>query len=172
MRWLLAALVSLATSASWAHAQAPRLDVLAADPSFRSADLSPDGQYVVGVRTDHRGDTLVRLDWRNGQVAVLQQVARGEARNQIDWVRWKTNDRLIMSISTTRPLTVRENRGAHIRSSQEVSVGVTRLVALNADGSNLRAMFEGQTRNLAYGAASTLLLDVLPNDPEHVLIEA
>lgn len=168
-----ALVIAAACAAGAAHAQtAPSREVLASDPSFRSASLSPDGRYVIGIRTDSRGDTLIRLDWRTGQATVAQQVTRGEAQNQIDWVEWKTNDRLIMSISTTRRATVRDNRGAHIRSSEQVAVGVTRIVAINADGSNLRAMFEGQTRNLSWGGASTVLSDVLPHDPENVLIEA
>ncbi|HRO02687.1 MAG TPA: prolyl oligopeptidase family serine peptidase, partial [Terricaulis sp.] len=114
----------------------------------------------------------IRLDWRSGEARVLQQVARGDAQNQIDWVAWKTNERLIMSISTTRQATMRNDRSAHIRSSERVAVGVTRLVAINADGSSLRPMCEGQSQNLAVGTASTVLADVLPNDPAHVLIEA
>ncbi|HRE45851.1 MAG TPA: S9 family peptidase, partial [Terricaulis sp.] len=149
-----------------------RADVMASDPSFRSAALSPDGRYVVGIRSDARGDTLIRLDWRTGDAAVLQQVTRGEIGNQIDWVEWKGNDRLIMSVSTTRSATMREVRGAHIRSSEQVSVGLTRIVTIGADGGDLRAMFEGQTRNLAWGGASTVLVDGLPHDPDHVLIAA
>lgn len=174
MRWILACALALgvAVTAQSARAQALPIEVMASDPSFSAAALSPDGRYVVGIRTDSRGDTLIRLDWRTGEMAVLQQVTRGEARNQIDWIAWKGNERLVMSVSTTRQMTVRENRGAHIRSSEQVAVGVTRIVAIDADGSNLRAMFEGQSRNLAGGAASTVLSDVLPHDPDHVLIEA
>lgn len=164
--------MSVMASAQTAEAQRLRVETMASDPAFRSAGISPDGRYVIGIRTDERGDTLIRLDWRTGQANVLQQVTRGEAQNQIDWVEWKTNTRLVMSISTTRRATMREARGAHIRSAEEVSVGVTRIVAINSDGSDLRAMFEGQTRNLAWGGASTALSDVLPADPDHVLIQA
>ena len=171
--FILSALVwSAAVVVSPAQAQRLPVETMASDPGFRSAELSPDGRYVVGIRTDGRGDTLVRLDWRTGQVAVLQQVTRGEVQNQIDWVGWKTNERLIMSISTTRRVTARNDVSAHIRSREVTDIGVTRLVAINVDGSNLRAMFEGQTRNLAWGGASTVLSDVLPHDPEYVLIEA
>jgi len=173
MRSLIVLLVAAAASfASLANAQPMPIEAYVSDPNFRSARLSPDGRYVLGIRTTPAGDSLLRIDWRTGQVAVLQQVQRGEIQNQIDWAEWKSNDRLILSVSTTRRWVMRNDRSAHIRDREAVDVGVTRIVAINADGSNLRAMFEGQTRNLGFRFASTQLVDTLPNDPQNVLIAA
>jgi dipeptidyl aminopeptidase/acylaminoacyl peptidase len=165
-------LLALLTGAP-AFAQTPiPIEVFASDPGFSGARLSPDGRYVVAISSTRTTDSLVRVDWRSRQVVGLQQVQRGEAANQIDWVEWKSNDRLILSVSTTRPYTHREVRGAHIRSAEEYSLRIGRVISINADGSNLRAMFEGQRHSLAYDAASTALVDPLPADPDHVLITA
>jgi dipeptidyl aminopeptidase/acylaminoacyl peptidase len=176
MRQVLGALALTAffVLASQAHAQRPiSVDHYVSDPALRQARLSPDGRHVLAIRTTAQGDTLLRFDWRTGQAVALQQVQRGEARNTIDWAEWKSNDRLVLSVSTTRPYTLREVRGAHIRSAEEVSVIVSRLIAIDAsDGGNLRAMFEGQTRNLAFSGASTRLSHRLPFDPDHVLLAA
>ncbi|HRO02686.1 MAG TPA: hypothetical protein PLS69_03670, partial [Terricaulis sp.] len=50
--------VMFAPSAAFAQSGRPSLEAFASDPGFRSAGLSPDGRYVIGVRTDARGDTL------------------------------------------------------------------------------------------------------------------
>lgn len=171
---LASCLAGAAQTSAMAQGQPQRtpIEAYASDPMFSSAAISPDGRYVVGIRTTGDTDALIRLDWRTNQAVVIQQVQRGEVENQIDWVEWKGNDRLIMSVSTTRPATLRENRGAHIRSAEEVDIRVARIVAMNPDGSNLTPMFEGQTRNLAYGPATTALADTLHNDPDHVLLAA
>jgi len=169
----MSALVLCLFAAQPAHAQALLpIDIFAGDDNFDSPRLSPDGRYVVAVRRLPAGDTLMRIDWRTGEITALQQVQRGEVQNQIDWVEWKNNDRLVLSISTTRRATLRENRGNHIRSAEQFDIGVTRIVSINADGSNLRAMFEGQTRNLGWGFASTNIVDILPQHPEDVLLFA
>ncbi len=177
MRKITSMLAVLAALIMAADAQAqqrpPPIDYYVSDASFRAARLSPDGRYVAAIRTTAEGDTLLRFDWRARQAVGLQQVQRGEARNGIDWVEWKSNERLVLSVSTTRPFTARDVRSAHIRSQEEVLITVSRVIAINAsDGGNLSAMFEGQSQNLAYRGASTRLRHRLPDDPDHVLLAA
>src|SRR5262245_37778399 len=113
MRKLLGALalISLCSITTGAIAQSQSrltpLEWYVSDEGFRNARLSPDGRYVIAIQMDSEGDTLIRLDWRTQQAVALQRVVRGEARNQIDWAEWKGNDRLVMSVTTTRPATVR-----------------------------------------------------------------
>lgn len=169
------ALVAGVTSATHAQtrvqAMAPA-ELYVSDAILSSARLSPDGRYVVAVRSTATTDALVRFDWRTGATRVLQQVQRGEIDNQINWATWKSNNRLILGVSTTRRTALHDVRSAHIRSTEQIDVGITRIVAIDADGANLVPMFQGQARNLAYGAASTQLADDLPLDPDHVLVAA
>lgn len=176
MRQVMSALALAACLSAASQAQAQQripIDNFVSDASLREARLSPDGRHVIAIRTTAEGDTLLRFDWRTRQAAALQQVQRGEARNQIDWAEWKSNERLVLSVSTTRPFTARDVRSAHIRSQEEVYITVSRIIAINSsDGGNLSAMFEGQSQNLAYRGASTRLGHRLPNDPDHVLLAA
>lgn len=91
---------------------------------------------------------------------------------RINWVAWKGDDHLLAGIEAF------VGRESDRRSANRTSrndgedVSIFRVVSISRDGGAFVQMFEGQTDRLAWGYGSTALLDILPQDREHVLLTA
>jgi dipeptidyl aminopeptidase/acylaminoacyl peptidase len=136
--------------------------VFARDPHMSSVSLSPDGRHVAVIQHVDGGDVVVVVDWRANQFQGIQG-ARRDHGIFLDWVTWKTNDRLLFSL---------HQRRLWDGTPEDISYEVIRRVyAMNRDGSGVTQMFEGQMRRLAAADANPMhLVDVLEADPGHVLI--
>mgnify|MGYP000933835328 CR=1 FL=1 len=85
-----------------ASAQAPAarapMDLFVGYDTFRSPDLSPNGRYIAVIHREAIGDvlTVIDLDTRH---ASRVSVARADQQMQIDFVAFKSDDRLIFGLS-------------------------------------------------------------------------
>ncbi|MES1201714.1 MAG: S9 family peptidase [Pseudomonadota bacterium] len=155
LRFFLAAFAALTMLAGPARAQqVVDVEQFVADPTYHGGALSPDGKYLAIIQATNDGDMLVLTDIAAHHTTALQRMtARMQGQNGgFNWVAWKGNDHLIVSAT----------------AAQVNSYPVTRVFAMNRDGSGLVQMFEGRLNRL--GPASTYLLDDLPRDPDHVLM--
>lgn len=163
--------LALLGSSALAQSQTPPDAQRFIDPvSAYSATISPDGNYIAYIaRNDNAQQVIMVVD-------VAQQTARPiQAMDanvgSFNWVDWKTNDRLIVGASVHRSYGGRAATGTLVRS-EVVEYDIERVVAVNRDGTGVMQMFEGQLNQLYYGYGSTVLLDLLSNDPSHVLLGA
>jgi len=155
---LLASLLSGAVSA-----QKPS-DLLATDiarafgtaPAIWGARLSPDGQKVSFLHMADNGlVALVVLDATTGKP---RAVLAGEfERFQISWCDWANEERLLCGFRM-------------IQLEGSVAYAVTRLVAVDHDGSDFRELMSRRLRD-TFAQLQDNVVDWLPDDREHVLVE-
>ncbi len=136
-------------------------DLFARDPAVLSAVLSPNGRYVAILRQTEQAQSIIIYDWRANQGATLES-ARSDDFLFIDWIAWKTDDRVMFALHQRAYWRGRP----HANSTQDV----TRVFAVNRDGTQLKQMFEGQLRQLASDSAPWTLVDIERHDPVHILL--
>ncbi len=74
------------------------IDAFYEDPLFSDAQLSPDGQYLAMVQGGNLpAVTITDLKTRRS-VPIMPLAVKGAAVKGLsaDWIRWKSNDRLII----------------------------------------------------------------------------
>lgn len=171
LRTILSALAILASATLPATAQQLTAEEFARAPNFWSASLSPDGRFVAAVQRVEQGDALVVVDWRTRQARAIQ-VARRDRFLSIDWVGWKSDNRLLFVLRQQAVMEAADSTGSRIggRQTNDEEFDVTRVFAVNADGSSLTQMFEGQTRRIAADFAPVVLIDALPRDADNVML--
>ena len=135
--------------------------MFARDPAILAATLSPNGQFVAVLRQSDQGRSIVLFDRLANRSATLES-ARTDQFLFIEWVAWKNDNRLLFSLHQRAFWRGRP----HGNSTQDV----TRVFAVNRDGSQLKQMFEGQLRQLAGDAVPWTLVDLQRRDPTHVLL--
>lgn len=127
---------------------------------FGEVQLSPDGTKIAMVRRGER-DMLVVLDIvARKQVVVYRDI--GVDVLDINWVRWKGNDRLVLNASAA----VLRRSGSGLTETTRfrgANVGIAeqagwRIFAVDAAGTSLKDLGQG------------LLLDGLDKDPGHILV--
>ncbi|MGE0742683.1 MAG: alpha/beta hydrolase family protein [Hyphomonadaceae bacterium] len=170
-KWLAAALVGAAVLTAQAFAQPVPAEAFARSPNVWSGRISPDGRYIAAIQRVAQGDALVVIDWRTRQARAIQ-LARADRALNLDWVSWKSDNRLLFVIRQRANFEAAETTGTRMsgRRSQDEQFDITRVFAVNADGSGLTQMFEGQTRRLAASFVPVVLIDALPRDPNNVLL--
>ena len=151
-RLIWAALGALALMTAPAQAQLVDVQRFVDEPTYHGAQMSPDGQYVAVIQKTTDGDLLVLITLATHEARALQHVT--ERMGHFGWVAWKGNDHLILNVW----------------ADSLYERAVSRVFALNRDGSGLVQIFEGTFNHARYGSAT--LLDNLPNDPTHVLLRA
>jgi dienelactone hydrolase len=139
------------------HAAAPSPEEFALRPRVEDVSISPDGRYVALIRTrdDGRADALV-ADRQAGKDQVMRGVLAEPDHFQMTWCRWATNTRLLCGF-----------RGM---VDQGVVYGITRLVAVDADGKHLRVLMQNSFE--AQGQFQDRIIDWNPGPADTVLIEA
>jgi dienelactone hydrolase len=153
---LLALAIGMVGAVSGRAATPPSIEDFASRPQVEDAAISPDGRYVAMVRTrDGKGFALVS-DRRAGKDQTLRLVVTEPDHFRMTWCRWATNTRLLCAF-----------RGM---VSDQVVFSVTRLVAVDADGKNLRVLI--QNNREAQGQYQDGIVNWSPEKPDTVLVEA
>jgi acetyl esterase/lipase len=147
---------------SVAFGQAPKaFDAAAAfgeRPSVTDLQLSPDGlnvSYLTPIQG--QGSAVNTLSLANGAKPRTALVASGDPE-RIEWCRWVSNDRLACLVYAI----IKDPVGL---------LGYTRLVAVNADGSNLRLLSKRDdvyAHGVAFGGGE--IIDWLPGQDGAVLM--
>lgn len=152
------------TPAAAPAAQArPRVEQFASGESVISAALSPSGRYIAFVRQTAKDngfetDELVVIERATMAPKILAQ-AREEAGVQLDWVNWKSDERLLLGTSNRVNLDGK-------------AYWTSRVVAMPRTGGASVQLFEGSAHRLAAVFAPVDVASRLPRDPDHVLLTA
>ncbi len=136
----------------------PTIQDLVFPPALSSVRISPNGRFIAAVRTGSNGsDEIVVADWRSHQIDVIRAAAPN-TRAVYPWVRWKNDDRLIFAQGT-------------LRMSLGTTLAGGEIMTMNRQGQGVMTMFGGRTNQIIVGTP-VALIDMLPNDPNHVLLAA
>lgn len=154
-------LVFLATAAAIATplaAQDKAAVAFGAREGVEDISLSPDGTKVAYIVPDKgQGSRLYTVDIANGGQSKLALAASGDPE-RLSYCEWVSNARLICNV------------GMVLRDAGE-PVSVSRLIAVNADGTELKLVSNRQGYNaqrFSYFGGS--LIDLLPGDDGAVLL--
>jgi dipeptidyl aminopeptidase/acylaminoacyl peptidase len=138
-------------------ASMPSIEDFASRARIEGASISPDGRYLAVIQTlDGRGLVIVD-DRQGGKDRVMHPVLNEPDRFLLTWCHWATNTRLLCGLRA-------------ITSDRGYLFPVTRLVAVDADGKNMRVLM--QNNREAQGQYQDEIINWHPGKPDTVLIEA
>ncbi len=168
IRTLLAACAFAASAAGMADAQGA--DAFVDRAEVFSAQMAPGGKEVAFIRRTEDSQQLVVVDLATNQARAIQTLKPSQ-KMELDWVRWKGDGRLVIGATAEIVQEGRASTGNTLKNADQV-FEVSRVFALDPNGTNAVQMFQGSLSTLAGGAGSTELVDELPGEPNHVLILA
>jgi dienelactone hydrolase len=150
---LLAALLA----AQAAAAAPPSIEAFAARQPVEGVAISTDGRYLATIETEH-GRAAVFVRDRTAGAATAPRLVLGEPEQvRISWCRFATGTRLLCGF-----------RG--MARDRGIVYAGTRLVAVDADGSQLRVLVQDAAE--AQGQFQDAVLHWNPGPPDTVLVEA
>ena len=132
-------------------------------PLMEQLALSPDGRQLAALVNGEAGTVLLVRDTLGGTPRALMSTDNLEF--MFSWIRWVNNDRLVMGL---RYPSRREERFLGSWATME-----TRLVAINADGTQLINLVKprgSSAKDLRWAQVQDEVLDYLP-DGKHVLLQ-
>ena len=151
----------------------PTLDEFLSDLDFWSPELSPSGRYMSGVRRVDGQDFLVMLDL-DDPAPTLDATNLGDF--YIRWADWISDDRLLIALTgyvdlrSGRTIS-REQLRDWNEDSRIVPQAFSRLVSVERETGEMTGMFQEAgllTRNFYLSSVT----DMLPDDPDHILMPA
>lgn len=159
-----ACLAAMLSAGSMARADPPTIADFVRAPTLSNATLSPSGRYLVWtVRTGDDNALHIR-DLETGHVSTM---AAGSSREHfggvyIDWISWKTDDRLLIGITRLELRRRGQRENGHIRS---ILYGRS-VMSVSRDGSDMKALKAPQSDDTNPGE----VLDTLRDEPDHILM--
>ena len=156
-----------------AAAEPPPVAAYAALPQLDGVDVSQLGDRILMLRP--RSDSgesqdLVVTDRRNGETRLV--LASDPAKFLFNWCAFKTDVRIVCSIRSYVTLSTGATEPM-LRLGRAI---VTRLIAIDADGSNYVALIPNGVTKIAgdivwNAQTQDRIVSWLPDDPDHMLIQ-
>ena len=134
----------------------PSIEDFASRQSIENVSISPDGRYLALIRAQNGKGIVVVSDRSLGKGQTMQTVLAEPEHFRIAWCRWATNTRLLC--------------GFRAMAKERFVYSVTRLVAVDADGKNVRVLMQNSRE--AQGQFQDRIINWNPGPPNTVLIEA
>jgi dipeptidyl aminopeptidase/acylaminoacyl peptidase len=144
------------TLAAGADSRDPLAVAFGTMPALWGVQISPDGGKIVFLKM-HADDIPIAVvfDLARGKSRVV--LASEKDRFELSWCEWANEERLLCGYYAI-------HRDAHDRYS------VTRLVAVDADGTDVKVLMQNRLEQ-SFTQYQDQIVDWLPDDPKHVLIE-
>lgn len=141
----------------------PTIEQFAAYPQFASFSVSPDGRHIAAVQA--RGEERVILVWEADGLD-REPTVIGSTQMKIQAVQFVKND--VLGVSLWQPYTA--SFGSTIRTF------LNKFMLTDLQGRNWRDPIQTQRPSSDSEAEmlrlqSPTVLDLLPNDPDHILVE-
>jgi hypothetical protein len=125
-------------------------------PALWSVQISPDGSKMVLLKM-HDLDLPVAIVFDFSSAEASPVLASEKDRFDIEWCEWANDERLLCGLFA-------------VHREASLMYGVTRLVAVNADGSDMKVLMQRRLEKIRTQFQDRIV-DWLPDDPEHVLIQ-
>ena len=156
--------IILAAFVSVAHTKpaAPSIEQLAAFPKMSGFSLSPDGKHLAAL--EGRGEDRVILVWKTDALNKAPTVI-GSSKMKISGAQFIKND--LLAVTMWQPYDA--------RTDKIIKTFVNKLFLTDLEGKNWNEPMP-QERAMSYAAdrakslANPTVLDILPNDPDHILV--
>ncbi len=155
--WLLATAVVAAGSTAGPAPAPASIATFAARPRISGVSISPDGKYLSLLQAQNGRVVVVVVERQGGAGRSIKAVLAEPDKFRIEWCQWATAVRLLCAY------------GANLEE-QDMVYGITRLVAVNADGSNMRVLL--QNSDQVQGQFEDGVINWHPGPENTVLIEA
>ncbi|WP_395647464.1 alpha/beta hydrolase family protein [Terricaulis sp.] len=164
------ALATLPASAQQSVARAP-LDLFVGYDTLREPDLSPNGRYIALVRREPVGDVLIIFDRQTRQSQAIQ-TARADQQMRIDFVSFKTDDRIVFGFSQ-KVHVVAATGSARVGSrADDAFEWVSRVYASDITGANRISLYDPSSQSGLPRWVNAQIADMLPRDDNNVLMVA
>lgn len=154
----LVVMLSAAASLSTDLRASNSIEALSMAPETGFPMVSPDGSHIAVPQQVQSKDAVVVYNLRGGKGA--DPFVWSASGMNIDGVFWANDQRLVVSVS------------APIKYRREVILSFSRFIAMNKDGSNPVVLFDDSPRLMKRNFNLSSITDVLPNDPDHILMPA
>lgn len=146
----------------------PSVKDYVAEQTFFGAELSPDGNYIAGVRRDGLEYYIVVTDLRDEELIFTG--TRFEDLLIAD-IHWATNDRLIIeAFAFFSPVTRSLMSKAQWSDPANRRFRVNAVYGMDRDGTNVMRFFEGN-REMDNIFTDVRLVDVAKGDPDNMLVQ-
>jgi dipeptidyl aminopeptidase/acylaminoacyl peptidase len=143
----------------------PSLEELLAPPAIAGAAISPNGEAIAILRQTTKGD-------ERGSYIEMQQVSKLGVSNNfrvgdmgVEAVRWKTDEKLLIWV----------HRGFTVMASPMLSLilllPIRRLGVMGADGKSFSLLFNNQPKLAEATTDLATVVDFLPDDPSHIVMQ-
>jgi len=145
-------------------AQRLPLDSFARRPLMQQVVLSPNGKRLAAILNTEAGSAVVTRALEGGPIQTA--MVNDNLGSSFNWVQWVNDERLVLSI--------RFPSRRELGFVQMVDTLETRLLAVNADGSQAMNLIKERgnaARNTRWAVQQDRILDWLPGDGKHVLLE-
>ena len=152
----LALALGILSGAAARAATPPSIEDFASRPQIEDVSISPDGRYLVLIRTVNGRGVAVVMDRQASPGSAMLPVLAEPEHFKFSWCRWATNTRLLC--------------GLHAMVRERVVYSVSRLVAVDADGKNTHVLM--QNNGESQGQYQDEIVNWNPGPPNTVLIEA
>lgn len=158
-----------------AQAQPVRADtsVFVGYETFRSATLSPDGRYIAGVLRDKDGDILIVHDRTTKTTKPIQR-ARADQNLELVFVQFKGNDKLLFGLQQKFEIVAGKGTSRSRKEVEATDLGfsyTSRIFSSDLNGGNLKSLYDPSSEQGFPRWVSAGIEDVLPEDPDHVLLQ-
>jgi hypothetical protein len=155
MNRMLYVAVALVGANGFAHAASPTpIDAFARTPHIRNVSISPSGNKLAFVSGGGERYAAVTVDLTG--TAPPHGILSDNDEFELQWCNWANDKRLLCGF-----------RGMAKQSG--IVYPVTRLVAINDDGSSMKVMIQNSEAGVAQ--FQDQILDWTPDEPDSVLIE-
>jgi len=142
---------------STAIAAPPPISAFARLEQVKSPALSPDGRYLLYI-SQSQGDRVAAVTDLTAAEPAAKVVLAVEKENEFDmtWCRWANDTRVLCAFQAAVKGRIRVGRQ-------------TRLVAVNADGSDMKLL--RQDTLSTFSTDQDNVLDMTPDDPDTILVQ-
>ena len=142
-------------TASYVSAQPNTVEQFSKRTQFYNAKISPDGKYLATI-TNHEGEK--NLVFFKTDTLEMVYVLRAGRDSQAGQFYWANNERVVVQIE-------------QMRGALEAPVNFGEIYAINFDGKRAKMLFGYRSKpGIVFAAEGGFLLDLLPDDPKHILI--
>ena len=156
-----------------AQTASPPLDAFFAEEAAFGASLSPDGRRIALSRrlgTDADAPTVLDILNAEDLSSPPRRVSLGDL--EAEWVQWVSESRLLVRVMDIQTLRGGDLFGSNF-SRSNLDVEVRRVLSVDVDVGGTPVILFGSDRNrLRYSFHLGAVVDLLPDDPDHVLMAA